>query len=80
MEALTAAVRCGADAVYFGMGDFNARRHAGVLDAQEAVGICRLHGVKSYVTLNTLVTDAELENFIETLKRTCRLSADALIL
>lgn len=80
MEALTAAVRCGADAVYFGMGDFNARRHAGVVDAQAAAEICRLHGVKSYVTLNTLVTDEELENFIETLKRTCRLSADALIL
>lgn len=80
MEALTAAVRCGADAVYFGMGDFNARKNAGTLDVEAASYMCRSHGVRCYVTLNTLVTDEELGKFTETLKRTCQLSADALIL
>lgn len=82
-EALTAAVRCGADAVYFGTGDFNARKNAAnfsgeALDA--AAELCRTYGVRVHITLNTLVADSEFQNLTETLKRTCRLSADALIL
>lgn len=82
-EALTAAVRCGADAVYFGTGDFNARKNAANFseDALErAIQLCRTHSVRAYVTLNTLVADDEFQNLTETLKRTCCLSADALIL
>lgn len=82
-EALTAAVRCGADAVYFGTGDFNARKNAANFsgDALErAIQLCRTHSVRAYVTLNTLVADDEFQNLTETLERTCCLSADALIL
>ena len=63
MEGILAAVRGGADAVYFGTGDFNARRNAKNLEGEElaeAFRYCRLRGVRTYVTVNTLVTDGEL--------------------
>lgn len=78
-----AALRCGADAVYFGFGAFNARRNAANFsdeEAEKALRLCRLHGVRAHITLNTLVSDDELKTLAETLKRTCREAADALIL
>ena len=56
-EAVRAAVQSGADAVYLGYGNFNARRNAVNFDEaalQEAVQYCHLRGVKVYLTLNTL--------------------------
>jgi len=82
-EALEAAVRCGADAVYFGTGNFNARRNASNFDGdalKEAVDYCHLHSVKCHITLNTLVSDSELDELIETIKLICSAGADALIL
>lgn len=61
--AVTAAVQSGADAVYLGYGDFNARRNAKNFSREEfaaAVSYCRLRGVKVYLTMNTLLTDREL--------------------
>ena len=83
MDALVAAVRCGADAVYFGTGNFNARRNASGFDGEalrNAVDYCHLHGVRCHITLNTLVSDSEFDEAIETIKRTCDCKADALIL
>ena len=63
MEAVTAAVQNGADAVYFGYGDFNARRNAKNFSEEEAaaaVSYCHLRGCKVHLTLNTLLTDREL--------------------
>ena len=63
MEAVAAAVQNGADAVYLGYGDFNARRNAKNFSEEEfaaAVSYCHLRGAKVYLTLNTLVTDREL--------------------
>lgn len=82
-EALTAAVRAGADAVYFGTGSFNARRNAANFSGDElfrATDFCHSHGVKVRITLNTLVLDNELTSVKETLKRICKANADALIL
>lgn len=82
-DALTAALRTGADAVYFGAGDFNARKNADNFGGEQlsaAAKACRLHGVKVHITLNTLVGDGELQNFTQTVKRTCKIAADALIL
>jgi len=62
-EVLVAAVRSGADAVYLGMGDFNARRNAHNFTPQslkEAVEYCHVRGVKVYLTLNTLVYNEEI--------------------
>lgn len=82
-QALTAALRCGADAVYFGTGDFNARKNAdnfGEEALPAAIEQCRLHKARVHLTLNTLVSDAELKKCMQTIQRTCRLAADALIL
>lgn len=63
LEALQAAVQAGADAVYFGAGDYNARRNAKNISEEQlpqALAYCRLRGVRTYVTVNTLLTDREL--------------------
>lgn len=81
-ESLLAAVRCGADAVYFGATDFNARRNAeNFSDGEflEAVEYCRVRGVKVYVTLNTLVTDRERDRLLKTLRLIAESGADAVI-
>lgn len=82
-ESLTAAVRCAADAVYFGGKTLNARRGAANFDADQietAVRYCHARGVKAYLVLNTLVNDLEFENAIEICERACAIGADALIL
>ena len=64
-ESVVAAVRGGADAIYFGAGDFNARRSAKNLsedELPEALRYCRLRGVNTYVTVNTLLTDRKLDH------------------
>src|SRR5678816_2265577 len=61
--ALDAAIRGGADAVYFGLQGFNARARATNFDEGslgETLAKLHRHGVKGYVTLNTLVFDGEL--------------------
>lgn len=63
MESVRAAVQNGADAIYMGYGDFNARRNAKNFTREEfaqAVEYCHLRGCKVYLTLNTLLTDREL--------------------
>ena len=81
-EQLEAAVKSGADAVYFGAPDFNARRNAENFTPEafaDAVKYCRVRGVKTYITLNTLITDRELPAFAETLALVAKSGADAVI-
>ena len=82
-ESLVAAVRSGADAVYFGTDSFNARRNAdnfGGDDLKRAIEYCHLHRVRCHITLNTLISDGETDRFAETVRRVCKSNADALIL
>ena len=63
MEALRAAVQNGANAVYLGCGQFNARQSAKNFTPQtlaEAVKYCHIRGVAVHLTLNTLVSDKEM--------------------
>ena len=81
-EAVIAAVQNGADAVYLGMGDFNARRGAKNFTDEEfekAVRYCRIRGCKVYVALNTLVSDRELEGAVNAARLASSLGADGLI-
>lgn len=81
-EALTAAVRCGANAVYLGGKLLNARRNAENFDDEalkEAVRYCHERGVKVYLTLNTLVRDTELKDAEHMLALSCESGIDALI-
>ena len=81
-EALDAAIAAGADAVYFGGGAFNARMNAKnfVGDTlEEAIKKCRLYGVKSNITLNTLVHNREMRDVLSYVEVLYTLGADALI-
>ena len=82
MEAVTAAVQNGADAVYFGYGDFNARRGARNFTREEAaaaVSYCHLRGCKVNLTLNTLLTDRELPAAAEVAAHASDIGVDAVI-
>lgn len=81
-EALKAAVRCKADAVYLGGKNFSARRNAENFDdaaLKKAVGYCHSRGVKVYLALNTLVSDDELDEAQKEIYRACMAGVDALI-
>ena len=83
-EAVEAAVRCGADAVYLGGKVLNARRNAGNFSLEElksATEYCHVRGTKVYLTLNTLASDAELKNDVQCAVRdACAAGVDALII
>ncbi len=81
-EALSAAVRSGADAVYLGAGNFNARRNATNFDEgalREAVEYCHINGVKVHLTLNTLIGDNEISDAMHELEIACVSGVDAVI-
>ena len=82
MEAVTAAVQNGADAVYLGYGDFNARRNAKNFTLEEAaaaVSYCHLRGCRVHLTLNTLLTDRELPGAAEVAAHASDIGVDAVI-
>ena len=81
-EALRAAVCAGADAVYLGFGQFNARRGAKNFTRDEfaaAVSYCHLRGVKVYLTLNTLCSDREMAQAVDCAVQASQLGADAVL-
>ena len=83
MEHITAAVRSGANAVYLGTKNFNARRNAENFDKtalRNAITYCHARNVKVYIALNTLITDYELEAASEEIKNAAALGADAVII
>jgi len=81
-ESLFAAVQNGADAVYFGGGLFNARKNAANFsDAalRDAIAYCRIRNVKTYITLNTLLLDKEMEGALSFAREIYTYGADAVI-
>ena len=82
MESVTAAVQNGADAVYLGYGDFNARRNAKNFTHEEAaaaVSYCHLRGAKVFLTLNTLLADRELPGAARVAEEINEMGVDAVI-
>ncbi len=81
-EALKSAVNAGADEVYFGLKQFNARNSASNFDddeLKEALKMCRILGVKTNITLNTLLTDREIPKALNMVYDAASLGADAFI-
>mmetsp|Transcript_51493 Transcript_51493/g.164674 ORF Transcript_51493/g.164674 Transcript_51493/m.164674 type:complete len:1020 (+) Transcript_51493:230-3289(+) len=79
---LKAAVENGADCVYFGLTEFNARARAANFTTEELPSVVEyLHarGVKGYVTFNILVFDGELENAERRIRAIARAGVDAVI-
>ena len=63
-DSLVAAIQAGADAVYFGIGKLNMRSHSAnpftIDDLREIAATCNEHGIKSYLTLNTIIYDGDM--------------------
>ena len=82
MEALRAAVQNGANAVYLGCGSFNARQSAKNFTPQslaEAIKYCHVRGVAVHLTLNTLVSDREIDECAELIRHAAESGIDAFI-
>lgn len=64
-ESLAAAIQAGANSIYFGVENLNMRSHSAnnftIGDLHRIVGICKEHGLKSYLTVNTIIYDSELD-------------------
>ena len=64
-ESLSAAIQAGADAIYFGVGQLNMRSRSAanfdLEDLSKICQICREHGIRSYLTVNTIIYNEEIE-------------------
>ena len=81
-ECLKAAVQNGADCVYFGSGNFNARVSASNFDIsalKEAITYAKIRGVKTNLTLNTLIKNEEFDDAYELAKKAYEFGIDAII-
>ena len=81
-ECLQAAVQNGADAVYFGANLFSARAFASNFDdnaLEQAIHYAKIRGVKTHLTLNTLIKNHELADAINLAKKAYHLGIDAII-
>ena len=82
-ESLYAALNAGADAIYLGLSEFNARGRASNFSRpmlQLAVGKAREKNVKVYITLNILIKNKELDLLIDTLSFLSSLKVDGIII
>ena len=68
-ESLAAAIHAGADSVYFGIGKLNMRSHSAnpftIDDLRDIAGICSENGVKSYLTVNTIIYGEDINTMHE---------------
>ncbi|MFA6769701.1 MAG: peptidase U32 family protein [Bacteroidales bacterium] len=82
-ESLMAAIQGGADSVYFGVGNLNMRSHSannfGADSLKEIVRICRQAGVKSYLTLNIVIYDQDLQPMREAIDAAVEAGISAVI-
>ena len=82
-EALAAAIAAKADSVYFGVGELNMRALASsaftVNDLAEVAAICRTAGVKSYLTVNTVIFDEDMLAMREIVQSAAQAGIDAVI-
>lgn len=64
-ESLAAAIQAGADSVYFGIGQLNMRSHSAnhftIDDLRDIAATCSEHGIKTYLTVNTIIYDGDIE-------------------
>ena len=64
-DSLAAAIQAGADSVYFGVGQLNMRSHSAnhftLDDLHDIVAICQEHNMKTYLTVNTIIYDNDLD-------------------
>jgi len=82
-ESLQAAISNGADAVYLGTKEFNARvnaRNFALDEMNKVVTVCHNQGVKVYLTLNILVKNSEIQHYFDVLSRAYSAGIDGVII
>ena len=82
-EPFAAALAAGADAIYCGMGSFNARRKATNFTDEAFEQACRaahLAGSRVYVTVNIVIKESEMSDALQLIHRCSTLGADAFII
>lgn len=82
-ESFFTAINNGADAIYLGLGDFNARAKSTFFNTEniaEYIKKAHLFGVKVYITTNTLIKDEEIEPFIAFAEKCVQAKPDAFII
>ena len=82
-ESFYCAINNGADAVYLGLKNFNARDKAQNFNVENIRGYveyAHLHNVKVYVTVNTILTDSELPKMLEMVEGAVNAKVDAFII
>ena len=74
-ESLHSAIRAGADAIYFGVEQLNMRTKSvptiTIDDIKEVADVCKKHGVQSYLTLNTVMYDYDMQ-LVQKIVNTCK--------
>lgn len=82
-ECLHAAINAGADAVYFGVEQLNMRARSAnafsIEDIKEINAVCKKSGIKSYITLNTVMYDHDMQLLLTILKEGKKNKIDAVI-
>lgn len=82
-DSLTAAIQGGCNSVYFGIGNLNMRARASINFKKEDIsiisGICQAEGIRSYLTLNTIVFDKDLPQMKEILEEAKNANITAVI-
>ena len=83
IEALKAAVMAGCDAVYLGGNNFGARAFSKNFSNEEiveAINYCHIYGVKVYITVNTLIYDDEVDDFLKYIEFIHKNNVDAVLI
>ena len=82
-ESLAAAIRAGADSIYFGIGQLNMRAHSandfGLDDLRDIAEQCHRHGLQSYLTLNTVIYGEDMDTMHEMVDAACEAGISAVI-
>jgi len=82
-DSLQAAIKGGADAIYFGVEQLNMRTRSAqsfyLSDIKEVSGICKRNGIKAYITLNTVMYEHDMQLLQMILKEAKKAKIDAVI-
>ena len=82
-ESFAAAINAGANSIYFGIEKLNMRAHSAstftIDDLKEIAATCAEHGIKSYLTVNTVIYGEDLEQMREIIDAAKEASISAVI-
>ena len=82
-DSLAAAIKAGADSVYFGIGQLNMRSHSAnhftIDDLKEIAAICNENNIKSYLTVNTIIYGEDLDTMRTIIDAACEAGISAVI-